>query len=457
MSIQVPMSAKSKAARTVLAVVAKQCQEIPPHSRVVIKITTTKSDIVNLLDHDMIFEPAQKENLVGFVQLVSGKCEAIIMEKSTDQFIFLLENQKLGEIIDYNAEAMTVVDETDVYHLAQVPSKIFRLLGETFGKECVSRSCKIHGYDSVSNRKYVFIDDKSRTSSKKLMSDSSFPELWNDDGNFAVTPLGEELTIELMENWETKFKLGQAKIYPAGKEDRELIDDAFNKLHDKNRLYWTKLLAPFSFSVFVIWKKYFVKEGKSCKKVKDDHQHRLTVATHRGQETSRCAVIGFRNSPTYVQRRIDIILRTERAFARSYIDDVVIFNRTFEEHFEHLRAVFQKLRSFKIFLSAKKCFLDYPSMGLFGQRVDALGLASAEDKIKATHNLEFPRTLEHLEYYLGLTGYLRQYVPPYAKRSAALQQIKVKMLRELKEKENFGKARWKLTSSKKSLINTCNE
>lgn len=54
---------------------------------------------------------------------------------------------------------------------------------------------------------------------------------------FAITPPGEELTIEPIENWETKFKLGQAKVYPVGKEDRELIDNTFNKLHDQNRLY----------------------------------------------------------------------------------------------------------------------------------------------------------------------------------------------------------------------------
>lgn len=127
-------------------------------------------------------------------------------------------------------------------------------------------------------------------------------------------------------------------------------------------------------------------------KVKNEHQHRLTVATHRGQENFCRAVMGFRNSPAYVQRKIDTILRAERTFARSYIDDIVIFSRTFEEHLEHLKAVFQKLKSFKIVLSAKKCFLGYPSVGLLGQRVDALGLASAKgiQNVNLTNQLAYP-------------------------------------------------------------------
>ncbi|RKF53174.1 hypothetical protein OnM2_108034 [Erysiphe neolycopersici] len=118
MSIQVPISTIGKTARTALTVMAKQRHVIPSHSRAMINFTTTKGDVVNLPDHDMIFEPRQQDNLVSFTQLVSGKCEALIMENSTNQFVVVPENQKLGEITDYNAEATTVVDYNDAYHLS---------------------------------------------------------------------------------------------------------------------------------------------------------------------------------------------------------------------------------------------------------------------------------------------------------------------------------------------------
>ena len=58
-------------------------------------------------------------------------------------------------------------------------------------------------------------------------------------------------------------------------------------------------------------------------------------------------------------------------------------------------------------LSPRKSFLGYPSVHLLGQKVDALGLATAADKLAAITNLSFPKSLSQLEKYLGLTGYLR--------------------------------------------------
>jgi len=113
--------------------------------------------------------------------------------------------------------------------------------------------------------------------------------------------------------------------------------------------------------------------------------------------------MGYRNSPAYVQRMIDRILRPYRKFCRAYVDDIVIFSTSLSEHVEHLTLIFRALAEMNIHISAKKSFLGYPSAQLLGQYVDALGLATAEDKLAAIRNLEFPRTLQALERYLGMT------------------------------------------------------
>ncbi|KAI1005666.1 hypothetical protein K3495_g2549 [Podosphaera aphanis] len=129
---------------------------------------------------------------------------------------------------------------------------------------------------------------------------------------------------------------------------------------------------------------------------------------------------------------MDTILRPDRAYARAYIDDIVIFSRTFEEHESHLQQVFTNLEQHNIYLSPKKCFLSYPFVALLGQRVDALGLSSAEDKLAAIAKITFPRTPKQLEYYLGLTSWLRIYVKDYARKTAHLQARKVKLHEELR-------------------------
>ncbi|KAI1002601.1 hypothetical protein K3495_g5603 [Podosphaera aphanis] len=163
--------------------------------------------------------------------------------------------------------------------------------------------------------------------------------------------------------------------------------------------------------------------------------------------------MGFRNSPAYVQRIIDTILRQERA----YIDDIVIFSRTFADHLRDLRSVFQKLTNHNIHLSPKKCFLNYPSVALLGQKVDALGLASAEDKLRATLSLRFSATLKQLEYYLGLTSWLRQYIENYAKEAAPLQARKIRLNTELRANNHAGKNRKTKAAKMKILEVTLTE
>ena len=173
--------------------------------------------------------------------------------------------------------------------------------------------------------------------------------------------------------------------------------------------------------------------------MKQGHRHRLTVSSHRGQETFNVPVIRFRNSPAYVQRIIDQILRPFRHFCRAYIDNIVIFSSTFDEHIQYLRQVFATLDKINIHLSPKKSFLGYLSVRLLSQRVDALGLATSSEKLATISNLAFPRTLSQLERYLGITGYLRQYIPHYAAIIKPLQLRKTLLGKSINVRGNARK------------------
>ena len=124
--------------------------------------------------------------------------------------------------------------------------------------------------------------------------------------------------------------------------------------------------------------------------------------------------MGCSNSIAYIQRQIDKILRPVRTFARAYVDDMVIGSRSFKEYINHLRQVFDLFQRFNISISPKKAFLAYPDVSLLSQKVNSFGLATTEDKLKVISQLRYPYTLGDLKHYLGLTGYLRQYVEFYA-------------------------------------------
>ena len=254
------------------------------------------------------------------------------------------------------------------------------------------------------------------------------------------------MEIPLVEKWREIYNPGQAKAYPVGPKDRAIIDPDCDKLHAQGRMEWTTTSTPFAFPYFVIWK--MAEQGPKGRTVVDiralnqitmpdaypirlqieilgllrdatytstidlasffyqwwvkkEHRYRLAVASHRGQETFKVPVMGFRHSLGYVQRLIDDILRPHRAFCRAYIDDIVISSASLEEHVEHLNLVFEALDEKNLQISAKKSYLGYPTAKLLGQRVEALGLATADEKLEAIAHLHFPRSLAQLEKYLS--------------------------------------------------------
>ncbi len=108
-------------------------------------------------------------------------------------------------------------------------------------------------------------------------------------------------------------------------------------------------------------------------RVHPDDRHKLTVVTHRDQESFNVAIIGFENFPAYVQRQTDRLLRPFRAFARAYVDDIVIFSKPLEEHLRHLAAIFSLFVKKGISIKPSKAFLGYSTVQLLGQKFNSLG------------------------------------------------------------------------------------
>ena len=88
-------------------------------------------------------------------------------------------------------------------------------------------------------------------------------------------------------------------------------------------------------------------------------------------------------------------------------------------------------------LAPKKAFIGYPSVKLLGQKVDMLGMSTSEEKLKAITSITFPESLSALETYIGLTNWLRDYVPFYAQIIEPLQRKKT-LLNKTKLSKNVG-------------------
>jgi hypothetical protein len=73
-------------------------------------------------------------------------------------------------------------------------------------------------------------------------------------------------------------------------------------------------------------------------------------------------IIEYKGSPFYVQRIMDIILRSYRQFVYYYVDDIIIFFKIFEEYIEYLNTIFELFNRIGITFKNSKIYFDYSSI-----------------------------------------------------------------------------------------------
>ena len=442
---------------------------IPPHTRASVRVNYAGSLPQN---RDMLFEPTHAN---FFAHVVDAQMFWIYANNATSVPIVISAKVKLGNLVECATDGYFLTLLTDA-NLALRGNQ--KLAARARLKKVLAHHTSISEELKLASGVTVYDSDPEAGRQIAAVADS-YPELWVDNGNVADVTEEEWMKIPLINNWQDVYKPANAKVYLLEPRNREVVDAQFDKLHQQGRLKWSTEATPFSYPCFVVWKEVNgIKKGRvvvdirtlnkitvpnvypvpsqsdiinavqGCRyisvvdyssffyqwRVYRVYRHRLAVVSHRGQEVFNVAVIGYRNLLAYVQRIIDKILRQERGFSRAYVDDIVIFSRTLEEHIRHLHQVFERLAHIGICLSPEKSFLAYPTIHLLGQRVDAFGLSTAENKLRAISTLRFPTTLLQLETYLGMTGYLRHYVDHFAFKANALEIRKAALNKVLRDK-----------------------
>src|SRR6202020_2318517 len=122
---------------------------------------------------------------------------------------------------------------------------------------------------------------------------------------------------------------------------------------------------------------------------------------------------GYKNGPSIFQRIMQNVLAPFLwIFALVYIDDIVIFSLTFEDHISHLDQVFQAIEKSRVTFAVTKCHFGYQSLLLLRQKVSQLGLLMHKEKVYAVLELEEPKNCHDLQVFLGMMVYFSMYMRP---------------------------------------------
>ena len=148
----------------------------------------------------------------------------------------------------------------------------------------------------------------------------------------------------------------------------------------------------------------------------DEESRPITaICTHRGLHHFKRMPFGWCNGPPEFQRTMQEILSPYLwVFTLVYIDDIIIYSRTFEEHLKHCDLVLKAIAKSGLMLSPPKCHLGYRSIIMLGNKVSHLGLSTHHEKLKAMWELEPPKDRKSLMTFLGLAVYFAAYIPYFS-------------------------------------------
>jgi len=103
-----------------------------------------------------------------------------------------------------------------------------------------------------------------------------------------------------------------------------------------------------------------------------------------------------------------------------YLDDVIVFGRSFDEELHRLDEVFSRLKSAKLKLKPSKCSLFQRSVAFLGDVVSNVGIAMQDEKISAIRGWPPCRNVTEIRAFMGLSGYYRRFVKDSILRSPAV-------------------------------------
>eukprot|EP00873_Tetraselmis_striata_P040379 jgi/Tetstr1/460643/TSEL_005839.t1 len=110
-------------------------------------------------------------------------------------------------------------------------------------------------------------------------------------------------------------------------------------------------------------------------------------------------------------------------FCVVYLDDVLIYSKTAEEHLEHIRLVLRELQRHHLHMKLSKCSFGGTSVEFLGHIVEAGQIKMDPRKVEAVQQWPVPKTVKDVRGFLGLAGYYRKFIHNFAAIAAPLHDL----------------------------------
>ena len=127
---------------------------------------------------------------------------------------------------------------------------------------------------------------------------------------------------------------------------------------------------------------------------------------------------GLQGAPATFQRLMDSVLDGTGAFMGAYLDDIIIFSATWDEHIRHLAEVLWHIHQAGLTAQPKKCVLAQQEVQYLGHILSRVVIRPQKDKNEAIRDCPQPQTKKDIQFFLGLAGWYRWLVPNFVQSCA---------------------------------------
>ncbi|KAI4890447.1 hypothetical protein NFI96_003606 [Prochilodus magdalenae] len=173
-----------------------------------------------------------------------------------------------------------------------------------------------------------------------------------------------------------------------------------------------------------IFTKLDLRSAYNLIRIRQGDEWKTAFITPSGHYEYRVMPFGLMNAPAVFQRFINEVLREALdRYAYVYLDDILIFSRTREEHVGHVRRVLQLLLESRLYVKLEKSEFHVPRVSFLGFIVSKGTLAMDPAKIRAVQDWPRPSSLKEVQRFLGFANFFRRFIRNFSAVAAPLTAL----------------------------------
>ncbi len=159
-------------------------------------------------------------------------------------------------------------------------------------------------------------------------------------------------------------------------------------------------------------------------RIRKGDEWKTVFNTPRGHFEYLVMPFGLSNSPAVFQALVNDVLRDMvDQFIYVYLDDILIFSSSLQEHVQHVRRVLQRLLENGLFVKAEKCDFHAQSVSFLGYIISSEGMRMDPDKVKAVMDWPSPDSRKALQRFLGFANFYRRFIRNFSPLAAPLTAL----------------------------------